>query len=95
MNVDLLFLAGLSQRSSAASKDPRHQSFRCRACIYSRYLNHKYEIEVTGADGSTATFHYSALSWSNDIIARNVEAAVPTAKALYLYHYAAVDYLGK
>ena len=62
--------------------------------IYSRFLNHMYEIEITSADG-TQTLTYSALSWANDMIARNVENAIPTAKALYLYHYGAIAYLGQ
>ena len=61
--------------------------------IYSRYLNHMYTIEIKGA-GGTATIQYSALSWANDKIANGPEAAIPTARSLYLYHYAAVDYLG-
>ena len=60
--------------------------------INSRRLDHMHYILITG-EGGTAVLRYSALSWANDMIARNIEEAIPTAKALYLYNQAAKAYI--
>ena len=62
--------------------------------ITSRLLDHRYVIDVYGADGSAFGMVYSALSWANDKIANGPAAAQPTARALYLYNQAALEYLG-
>ena len=62
--------------------------------ITSRLLDHKYTIDVYCADGSAFGMTYSALSWANDKIDNGPAAAQPTARSLYLYNQAALEYLG-
>ena len=60
--------------------------------ITSRNISKKYEIRITNGS-ATVPIRYSVLSWANNMISRNVSAAIPTAKALYFYNQAATAYL--
>ena len=63
--------------------------------ISSRNISKKYKITVASEDGSeSADIYYSVLSWANKQITDGNERSMPTAKALYLYNRAALEYLG-
>ena len=63
--------------------------------ISSRNISKKYKITVASEDGSeSADIYYSVLSWANKQITDGNPNSTPTAKALYLYNRAALEYLG-